>query len=201
MIVKLCKTCKEYFPAEPGEWICYCPTCYDAPRRLAVLNAIKRMRYIPVDWFDVFDTEYPGNASWKYKYEHVCRGCGKRLINKNGAYSPSKRYCHNPCSFSTTAGQYVVPKWAIIEKNKTSLGFICPQCKKRNKWDQFDVHHIVPVHTLTWENLSLLWDENNLIALCPKCHKQQDHQLVRKRPVEVKKILFNGKVTKQKTLF
>jgi len=33
------------------------------------------------------------------------------------------------------------------------------------------------VHTLTIENLYLIWEKSNLIALCPKCHNKQDHQL------------------------
>jgi hypothetical protein len=50
----------------------------------------------------------------------------------------------------------------------------------------FQVHHIVPVHTLTWENLYLIWDPANLIVVCHKnggCHSKQDHKL--KRPVDL----------------
>lgn len=40
-----------------------------------------------------------------------------------------------------------------------------------------NIHHIIPVHTLTWDNLYLIWDRRNLKSLCPECHHRQDHYL------------------------
>jgi len=39
------------------------------------------------------------------------------------------------------------------------------------------IHHKYPVHILTWENIHLIWDKRNLIALCPECHHKQEHFL------------------------
>jgi hypothetical protein len=40
-----------------------------------------------------------------------------------------------------------------------------------------NIHHKIPVHTLTWDNIHLIWDKRNLIALCEDCHHKQDHKL------------------------
>jgi len=79
----------------------------------------------------------------------------------------------------------------ILEKHKP-LTILCEECKKLCKavnyyisfntfalseskqllikLDLINVHHIVPVHILTKENIHLIWEESNLICLCPECH-------------------------------
>ena len=76
----------------------------------------------------------------------------------------------------------------IPEEYKNSLT-ICESCKclcrisngywswtnddnkiKVRKLGLVNAHHIIPVHTLTKDNLALIWDKNNLICLCPECH-------------------------------
>lgn len=52
--------------------------------------------------------------------------------------------------------------------------------KHGNNVDVVNIHHKIPVHKLTMENIHLIWDYSNLIALCKDCHNQQDHQLKRK---------------------
>lgn len=84
----------------------------------------------------------------------------------------------------------------IIEKyGKNNFNFdemnnftICEECKRlcqiydlyyyKDKFKDFsilNVHHIKPVHTLTRKNINLIWDFDNLIVLCPECHKKQPH--------------------------
>lgn len=57
-----------------------------------------------------------------------------------------------------------------------------------------NVHHEIPVHTLTWENINLIWDHSNLTCLCQECHGNQDHELKKnpknpKNPNKFKSIL------------
>lgn len=66
---------------------------------------------------------------------------------------------------------------------------VCEECKKicfiySDNWfrsplgvEVINIHHKIPVHTLTEENFHLIWDESNLMALCSDCHNKQDHQL------------------------
>ena len=78
-----------------------------------------------------------------------------------------------------------IPKWVKETTNLT----ICEVCGKLCQiYSQtflynnlglktINIHHKIPVHTLTNENFHLIWDESNLIALCEDCHHKQDHQL------------------------
>lgn len=76
-----------------------------------------------------------------------------------------------------------------IEEKEFNNIIICENCQKlcqiysltslyrKFKLKVINIHHITPIHTLDWSNLHLIWDKNNLIALCEDCHNQQDHQL------------------------
>ena len=78
------------------------------------------------------------------------------------------------------------PKWM---RDKLINIIICEECKRLcqiysgtslyNKLaiGVVNIHHKIPVHMLTWENINLIWDKNNLIALCEDCHHKKDHQL------------------------
>ena len=48
---------------------------------------------------------------------------------------------------------------------------------RKKHFEVINIHHKTPVHTLNKDNLYLIWDKENLIALCPECHNSQDHQL------------------------
>jgi len=71
-------------------------------------------------------------------------------------------------------------------------------CQIKDYWHRLSLkrhnvinnHHIIPVHTLTIENLYLIWEKTNLIALCSKCHKNQDHQL--KKIQKIRKTNFRN---------
>lgn len=75
------------------------------------------------------------------------------------------------------------------EKERVSNhGTVCENCSKiclvydtswnrKRKLGVINIHHKTPVHTLDKDNLHLIWEWDNLIALCEDCHKQQDHQL------------------------
>jgi 5-methylcytosine-specific restriction endonuclease McrA len=139
-------------------------------------------------------------------YERVCRICGGPLKNKNGKYSYQRRYCREhdgsglwaKYNWGETKWRYILELQEKQEKElksykdqyPTTPGYappivLCEICRtpckiyqyKRINLDVINVHHKIPVHTLNLENLSLIWDYDNLIALCQDCHHQQDHQL------------------------
>jgi hypothetical protein len=43
----------------------------------------------------------------------------------------------------------------------------------RLRFQQINVHHIKPIHTLTYSELALIWDSDNFIGLCPLCHNNK----------------------------
>jgi len=57
------------------------------------------------------------------------------------------------------------------------------------RFDVINIHHIIPVHTLTMKNIHLIWDISNLIALCHECHANQDHQLKKNSKYQYQNIL------------
>ena len=57
------------------------------------------------------------------------------------------------------------------------LCYIYMNWYKKKIFDIINIHHIKPIHKLSLEELHLIWDKDNLIALCPSCHHSQDHQL------------------------
>ena len=78
---------------------------------------------------------------------------------------------------------------------------ICEECGKLcniystsfhsfpKRLDVINIHHIIPVHTITMKNIHLIWDISNLIALCHECHANQDHQLKKNSKYQYQNIL------------
>ncbi len=145
-------------------------------------------------------------------YELVCRICGAPLRNKDGKYSVHRRYCSNcdkdalwrKYNWGATKGDYACKvqeeqrdqiestKEVYPERIQDYL-ILCEICKVPCTIYQYcipilqviNIHHKIPVHTLDLENLHLIWDFSNLIALCPKCHNNQDHQLSKLKMAEI----------------
>lgn len=80
------------------------------------------------------------------------------------------------------------------KKGYTNRFTICEECyklcliydtywtnKNAHNLNVINIHHKIPIHTLTVENLKLIWDKDNLISLCKDCHNQQDHQLKKEK--------------------
>jgi len=87
---------------------------------------IKSNRYIPMDYFDIYDLDRPYRITDDGKildYERVCRVCGDPLFNKDGKYSIHRRYCQNHSGYELWSkynwGE-VSKKYAynIADKNK-----------------------------------------------------------------------------------
>jgi len=64
--------------------------------------------------------------------------------------------------------------------------------------NEVQVHHKIPVHVLTKDNIMLIWDFDNLIALCRKCHgnshamlnQQRKKELVKRKYITLDKFFF-----------
>ena len=200
--------CKKYFPSKLGDHIPYCPECYPYEKEYMV-DKIKSTRNIPIFYFDVFDSDYPMGEFCQYKYERVCRLCGARLLlKKNGKYGQQMRFCQKHSGDQSLNSQYLwnVVRYDYISelqaKHQTFIiltamdqGFnpnpsiwngrihlrycFCEKCNKLVSWGEIEVHHEIPVHTLTKNNFYLIWDKSNLICLCHGCHSGMDHKLKR----------------------
>ena len=208
-----CMRCGEFFPVEPLElkFFCNkegCPQKYYFTPRIH-LERIKRTRFIPTDYLDLYDLDRPilTDKGKVISYERVCRICGGPLLNKDGKYSYHRRYCSEHTGYELWA-KY---NWGIVSKNygfelqenqrdkitiilkriptklqnSVSLCELCGKpcliyeyyCRHKYEIDAINIHHKIPVHTLNWDNIRLIWDFSNLVALCPECHNKQDHQL------------------------
>lgn len=142
------------------------------------------------------------NKDGKYSYHR--RYCGNHtgyeLWVKYNWGEVSKRYAgdvadKNKEIISMKFLEHIQANHSYYKENpnriKRDLRFsvICEVCSKLcliydNYWnyrkkllDVINIHHKIPVHTLDKDNLYLIWEWDNLIALCEDCHKQQDHQL------------------------
>jgi len=123
------------------------------------------------DGFELFE---------KYNWSAVSKNYARKIRDENHEYI-----------FEKIIEKYGLNYFNLEEMNNFT---VCEDCKKlcqiyelsyyKDKFKDFpilNVHHIKPVHTLTEENLSLIWDFNNLIVLCPECHKKQPHFLKNKK--------------------
>ena len=191
-IVKLCLTCKKWFPSSVGSWVNYCPVCLTKKVRARMIERIKHQRAITFDWFGVWDTHRPLKNTKKFpngNYERVCQQCGKRLISKKTKkYHGSMRFCGKPCTGTKLWNRF---NWSAARKRKMkqnyrpkNRGHHCEICNKISPYGlysdnsiTFPVHHRIPVHTLGWHNILLIWELSNLMVLCTLCHNKQDHRL------------------------
>lgn len=55
---------------------------------------------------------------------------------------------------------------ALTKKIKKKFNYTCQRCGEIEKNKPFHAHHIIPRNTQKYVN-----DENNLVLLCPSCHK------------------------------
>ncbi len=127
--------------------------------------------------------EHTGYELWaKYNWGEASKKYARKIREQNEGIIKEK--------FNTLIEKYYkaykeIPEWVRKNNNQT----ICEECGKlcqiysttflHNKLNLnvINIHHKIPVHILTIDNLHLIWDFDNLIALCEACHKQQDHQL------------------------
>ena len=158
---------------------------------------IKKSRNISADFFDIWDNEFPTERSI-YKMERVCRVCGSRLLNKDGKYSSKRRHCSDHANWYNFGEYYwnavrdqfldhnqglhaveilltLVDRLYDGVKVPSSQVMSFAKCELCGDIALCEIHHKIPVHTLDPTNIKLIWDTNNLICLCRKCHNAQDH--------------------------
>ena len=144
-------------------------------------------RLSPTSFFsDVFPDKMDKETGRYY-----CRFCGKPSVK------PKKYYCSDECYWNC---QRSVSWWYARQGTFKRDEGKCVTCGKQlNFNDTWDCHHIIPVKELynlsinvvyknhQWDGLNmdeknhgwaviytlLVHDINNLITLCPKCHKKE----------------------------
>ena len=139
-----------------------------------------------------------GNSIWaKYDIEMITKGYARKIRDQNfeiikklvkeiipkEVYKEKKRLFYNP-----------------FTRYRPELFTLCEKCGKllriyqdynyysKNTVEGCNIHHKIPVHTLDWDNIYLIWDEDNLICLCQDCHNRQDHKLKKIKKIKNRKI-------------
>ena len=127
--------------------------------------------------------EHTGYELWaKYNWGVVSKGYARKVSKEN-----KELISKNFIEFIQINHSYYKEKPKRIERDLNNLT-ICEECGKLcytytdywnrvSKFDVINIHHKIPVHKLTMENVHLIWDYSNLMALCSDCHNNQDHQL------------------------
>jgi len=216
---KKCLICGDYFPAEPLELKFYCEKNECQKRLDYKVNQIKRVRSCSSDLFDIYDLDRPTNYGFERvcricgspllkkdgTYSYHRRYCGEHngygLWTKYNWSEVSKKYA---IEIRDKNKELIIQKTRNLKLKDRYINnlTICEKCGElcqiNDYWDRLslkshdviNIHHIIPVHTLTIENLYLIWEKTNLIALCPKCHNDQDHQL--KKTQKIEKINFRS---------
>lgn len=126
------------------------------------------------DLFDQFDV-----ATIVKNYARKIRDDNLDIIKKmvkdiipEEAYKEKKTYWYDPLA------RYNPERFTICELcGKLLRIFESYSYYHKNNIEVCEIHHKIPVHTLTWDNIHLIWDINNLICLCTECHNKQDHKL------------------------
>ena len=152
------------------------------------------------------------NINGKYSpYRRYCANHnGYELFVKYNWGEVSKDYARkvrddNKELISTLFIEYINRNQALYKEKPSKIKMdlnnltICEECGKlchihgswspERRFDVLNIHHKIPVHTLKWDNIHLIWDASNLIALCHDCHKNQDHQLKKPSPYQYQNII------------
>jgi hypothetical protein len=159
------------FPAPLRTWNRHCP------RHQAKLEGdvatIACNRFIPVEWFDVYDASGV----------HVCRACGARLLTKKGKPAAALRWCQAPddghyklvletlYDFASRRSWYVhdlatrqVPEMRAKHADKIAT-------KELDFWGT--ARTASKNEHFTWRGqmaILCIFDPANFVALCSECH-------------------------------
>jgi hypothetical protein len=163
--------------------------------------------------------EHDGRALFeKYNWPIISKKYAEKIRDKNAKHivktiiDKLSRFCENKCIIlkNTKSSEYCSEScfksdyW--LQRFLINLT-ICEKCHEiclissstlfniKLKIPSINIHHKIPVHTLTWKNITLIWDEINLISLCPKCHNGQDHLLSKPKPETTNPFLNFKKIT------
>lgn len=125
---------------------------------------------------------HSGYSLWiKYNWGEVSKRYAKKISKQNKKII-SKQFIEK---LQENHAYYKESSWKIKRDLKNLT--ICEECTKicyiKNEYRTplnlrvVYIHHKIPVHKITMENIYLIWDYDNLKALCKECHNKQDHFL------------------------
>lgn len=197
-----CKKCRneEYVKGKTRQW--------------PYITRIKHARYINLNKFNIYDLKRPLEGGGYERVCRICGDplkkkdgsysahrayCGKGACNANKLYY---MFDWGTCSKSYLYKVKKEQKEKILEelekkginKDNLSIFVLCEKCGALctagnyicfSKLKTINVHHKIPVHTLTEENIMLIWNEDNFICLCTECHGNA-HRKVKINPPVVK---------------
>jgi len=191
-LYKQCATCHQFYPGVIGDLHDRCPA-HDGHFKYTVYS-IMRTRFITPKVYDVYWKDENG------EYHRACRGCGKHMLKKNGkpVSMNNTQRCSMECyrkfptpNWGETVLQflYQLPRREIHDGQYTS--HVEVQCQRCGEWTaerDIDIHHVKPVSLLGENELYLIWDFSNLMALCKACHNGDMHQEIYKNRREAKRV-------------
>jgi 5-methylcytosine-specific restriction protein A len=99
------------------------------------------------------------------------RYCSKHQRERPQPFETAKRF--NELLYNTTRWRKLRTK---ILKEQTH----CSKCGLSNSETKLEVHHVIPPRG----NEELFFDENNLVAVCPLCHKIITGREIRNRKIK-----------------
>jgi 5-methylcytosine-specific restriction endonuclease McrA len=185
-----CLICGDKFKPEIlPNWFRFCskPDCVEKGRE-KVLNNVKQLRYIPTSFFDLYrDRILEKGNTWHYP---ACANCGIALEKANGQPPMIRKTCPKCPSLFELNHWWNLISEAFYNSKKGEDGFArCEQCgvKDDKKYMRFAVHHKKPIYSLTFDEIGLIWDKNNLILLCPDCHGKAHKEYNKKQKIKKKR--------------
>jgi len=127
---------------------------------------------------------HTGYELWaKYNWGIISKNYARDVADKNKEIISNKFLEHIQANYS-----FYKEKPNRIKRD-LRVSVICEVCFKlcliydvywdyrKKHFDVINIHHKIPIHKITMDNIHLIWDYSNLIALCKDCHNKQDHQL------------------------
>lgn len=164
-MLRICKGsfCSNYIEIDPKKnYIQFlCESCgKDKIQQDWIFHQISQGRYVSVEWFDVYANEKYENGKF-IGAKKLCRVCGGEVKHRSSNYCVAHDYTDvldlAGCvlNFSDLANY-------IKKKRK--------QCEKCGD-DGEEVHHKIPVHQ-SQHDWTLIFQIENLILLCKKCHNE-----------------------------
>lgn len=176
-LFKFCPLCKDHYELQEEIELLdlnnlFCPIHKEKLKKRLFHNII-RTRLINANLFDVRYRDEKG-------LHHGCRACGNPIPKK------MREYCSDECrskfyNFLNNYNFFYAKETALYNNYHEHEAFICYNilqfklnnynvCERCGKFSSCEVHHIIPVHTLNFQNLNLIGDLKNLQVLCKECH-------------------------------
>jgi 5-methylcytosine-specific restriction endonuclease McrA len=113
--------------------------------------------------------------------KYICRypGCNKLLESPGYCEEHIIREKDKPFSGAIRFNEklYNTTRWRQLRKKILKEPQSCYRCGIDGNETEFEIHHIIP----PMGNEELFFDESNLVAVCPVCHKIITNKEIRDR--------------------